>query len=573
LMKRIGDEEAEMEQTKVALEDIRASRYGSCDPFNAGKPTIRAVSNTTVGTCIDTGQENDDDAGNSHQLAQSSRLTPVIYNDNVERRKVKLASLEEKSSFFPFSDQRKPQTPSPFRKLLELRRSEGKGEVTFDDRNVEEDTCFGSEPPRLLEAGINNPSCESIYSGTTDGAMIAQDATHLRSSNGTGGVSQRVDEDAGMATIIPTKYRPADRPKLPSADSNEKRAWQSWMAQEVDSSLGRRDSSRNGIHYREHAQIDSDDVQVQTGRTSHDDCQSGLESRFPLLHLKEVPRNHTPVPSRSSSLTKSQSGLLKRASTLGLSSSCDRNGENRKLNINIRKLSPGNLTNMLREKRSQISSSRADNFDKENKPIPTNDSPRSSSPPMSTPGRFGLQMRSANGKLRKRASDVAVRTGQENQLTPKNISAPLKLDASECDESPTDRVKQSLSARLSRPFNMDVPESNRPFDSMFLGKQGINPGAERLSTAPVGAMKRSKGYGGLGHNPFDSDKENTALPKIQTPDGGIAPSLTASDKGKAGWSSKRMVSDFLKKRRLGRSSSSEEGKVEEKEENQSPAFV
>ena len=154
----------------------------------------------------------------------------------------------------------------------------------------------------------------------------------------------------------------------------------------------------------------------------------------PLLDLKEVSRSNTPAPKRSSSLTKSQSGLLKRASTVGLNSPSECNDENKKLSTGIRKLSPGNIANMLREKRSQVVTTKLDNVDKENKPG-TTDSPRSSLPAVSTPGRLRLQMKSGNGRLRKRASDTAVRPNQKHHVNPKNVSTPLQHKANGYDES------------------------------------------------------------------------------------------------------------------------------------------
>ena len=96
---------------------------------------------------------------------------------------------------------------------------------------------------------------------------------------------------------------------------------------------------------------------------------------------------------------------------------------------------------------------------------------------------------------------------------------------------------------------MDVPELNRPFDSMYLGKResgvggSIMPGA-RLSVAPHANTRGSKGYGGLGPPPFDGEQD-TALPKVPSPGPTVA--LNANMSGL--WSSKRMVSDFLRKRR------------------------
>jgi hypothetical protein len=574
LMKRIGEEEVEIERTKAALDEIHEGRFGD-DHFSGGNPTIRAVSATSIGTEA-TGRNTDmatKDSSPSEEHFQ--KMTPTIHQENVERRKVKLMSQEEQSSFFPFSDQGGAPTPSPFRKFLEQRRSEDHSKDAEQNFVQADPGMSKKRNARKLTGGRFGLSSDSVYSQTTNGGENPSYIPPIGSSDELLPVTQKVDEDTGMATIIPARYRPVERPKLHSADSSERREWKGWAEGELDASLGRRDYSKAGIHYREHAQIDPDDLHFSRGETGRPRSRAGTANRFPLLDLKEVPRNNTPAPKRSLSLTKSQSGLLNRASMAGMKNLSDRNDENKKFGSAIRKFSPGNLANMLKEKKSQILMSRADDSDKENKLSTTNGSPRSSSPPMSTPGRLGLQMRSGNGRLRKQASDMAVRTGQKHDITPKNVSTPLQPKTEEYDESPTDRVKQSLSARLSRPFNMDVPEPNRPFDSMFLGKQDLSLGSERLSTAVNAGPRRPKGYGGLGPNPFDGDREDTALPQIRTSNGGnaLANDPRASEKGRAGWSSTRMVSDFLKKRRQARSASTEENEGRASKEGQSPAFV
>lgn len=563
LMKRIGEEEAEMEETKAALEDIHQGKYADYDPFSTAKSTIRAVSATTVGTLPVRRDGSDNPEAKESQVQHIASMDPALHKENVERRKAKLALQEEQSSFYPFSDQGRAQSRSPFRKLLEQRRSEGHSEN--DDDNII--ASEGKRSDQRLTRDRFGLSSDSIYSQTTNGGDNPNYIPPVQSSEQLADVTQEVENDTGMATIIPARCRPSERPKLPSADSTERKEWKGWMEGELDASLGRRDHSKAGIHYREFAQIDPDDVRLGQDDVMRPESRAGAAKRFPLLDLKEVPRN-TPAPKRSSSLTKSQSGLLKRASTIGLKSSSERNDENKKNSTGIRKLSPGNIANMLRERRSQNLMAKADDTDKENKPV-SNDSPRSSSPPMSTPGRFGLQMRSGNGRLRKRASDMAVRSGQKEHVNSKNVSTPLQRKTDECEESPTDRIKPPQSERQNRRLDMDVPDPNRPFDSMLLGKHHLSLGNGGLSTALNAATRRSKGYGGLGPSPFE-EQEDTALPHLRTPNGDKALSGgDGSEKNKSGWSSKRMVSDFLKKRRFGRSSSTEESGTPQEE--QSPA--
>ena len=562
LMKRIGEEEAEMQETEAALEEIHNIAHVRCDPLGAGKSTIRAVSNNTIGNLPGISNDGQDGDALLSQKQDFTAMSSALHKENVERRKAKFALQEEQSSFYPFSDQGQTQSRSPFRKLLEQRRSEGQSETDDDSVVVGE----SDRSDRRLSNCKFGLSSESIYSRTTNGGDNPDYIPPVRSSERLATVTQEVDEDTGMATIIPARYRPSERPKVPSADSTERREWKGWMEGELDASLGRRDHSKAGVHYREYAQIDPDDIDV-----ARPESRPGPANPFPLLDLKEVPRN-TPAPKRSSSLTKSQSGLLKGASPIGLKSSSERNDENKKTSSGIRKLSPGNIANMLKERKSQTITTKTDDVKKENRAM-ANESPQSSSPPMSTPGRFGLEMRSGNGRIRKRVSDMAVRSGQKYRITPKNVSTPLESKTGEYDESPTDRSKPSASARITRPFNMEVPKPNRPFDSMFSGGGDLNVGNDRLSTAPNAAGRESKGYGGLGPNPFE-DNRDTALPQVRTPSAETALSgAVGSEKSKGGWSSKRMVSDFLKKRRLGRSTSTDDDGPSRYESQSPAAFV
>ncbi|RMZ80506.1 hypothetical protein DV737_g2961, partial [Chaetothyriales sp. CBS 132003] len=241
-------------------------------------------------------------------------------------------------------------------------------------------------------------------------------------------------------------------------------------------------------------QINPDDVEVGTLDVERATGKARTDNRFPLLEVKEVPRNNTPAPERSSSITKGRTGLLKRISSIDLGSVIGKSEENGKVSASGRKYNPSNIARILRERKSQVLTSRGEGRDKENS-VGVEDE----SPPLSTPGRLQLQLRNGNGRLRKRRSEEAV---SKDQTTPKSFNMSLQTKGGEYDESPIERVKQSLSARLSRPFDMDVPPGNRPFDSVYLGNSNNESGKVR----------------GL-------------------------------------WSSKRMVSDFLRRRRGGRSSS------------------
>jgi hypothetical protein len=558
LMRRIGEEEAEMEETRAALEEIHNSQEIDRNDLaiDRGKSTIRAVSRTTKASSID---EEDTDIYNSVDSVMGASLDMAQHKANVERRKQEVALQEEQQSFFPFSDQHKRSTPSPFRKLLDERRSQDLLRSADDGPSLST-PLPSTQHDSSLQRSHACLSSESIYSRTTNGGAN-EDYTEQIGSEELYSPGEQLGDATGVATIIPQRYkqRPSIDPNVkPSTANSSEHEWKGWIQGQVDS-LSSLDT-KPITHFREHAQIDPDDVGIATDDSGRPPSRAGPGNQFPILGLKQVSTHNTPVPRRNSSLTKGQSGSVKRASTADFDAAVGKPDETRKVSSGLRKISPGNIARILKERKSQILLNRNEDPRKENKP-----SPRSESPPVSTPGRLGLQMRSGNGRLRKRASESIFTSKDNGQQTIKKTSTPGRLRALENDESPTDRVKQSLSARLSRPFNMDVPEPNRPFDSMFLGKGELDPTATgRLSVAPNESQRGPGGYGGLGANPFDGERD-TALPDIGLRE--TIPSGSSSKSGLSGlWNSKRMVSDFLRKRRA-------KDLGDEQSNEGSPAFV
>lgn len=288
------------------------------------------------------------------------------------------------------------------------------------------------------------------------------------------------------------------------------------------------------------------------------DQLSVAKKRFPLLTLKQVTKVVTPVPSRNNSLQRSQSGLLQQANNAEpptISKDISHQDKSGRIAASLRKISPENVANMLRGKKS-VAALMHRSHDKENRldqsPTVLQDE---AAEPISTPGPAYLAMRSGNSGGRP-ISKVA--------------------DKVKITESPTDMIKATLSARLSRPFNMDTPELNRPFDSMYLGKREVglsDASGGRLSVAhnqKLGYDKRRSfergpgGYGGLGPSPFERtpsrrDSE-TALPHFPTPEQGKS---TASGRIGASTATKRIVSNFLRSRRKDSSSGESRAKHEE----------
>lgn len=111
--------------------------------------------------------------------------------------------------------------------------------------------------------------------------------------------------------------------------------------------------------------------------------------------------------------------------------------------------------------------------------------------------------------------------------------------------TPSPSLQHRFVARLSRPFNMDVPTQNRPFDSMYLGKRtpghADTLGNSRLSVAP----RKSKSYGAL------QGEELGTLGDTQSSgySTGLSSRTRAASKVMGILGSNRIVSNFLKSRR------------------------
>lgn len=287
------------------------------------------------------------------------------------------------------------------------------------------------------------------------------------------------------------------------------------------------------------------------------------KKRFPLLNVKQVAKGNTPIPSRNSSLTRSQSGLLQLITSEQDHSKEDHVHEN-KLTTSLRKISPENVARLLKSKASLVTLHRHEKENRIDSNHRTPDGKDEEPYAVSTPGPGFLAMRSGNSLGRRQFI-------KDGKLT----------------ESPTDLVKATLSARLSRPFNMDTPEVNRPFDSMYLGKRELgysDVAGGRLSVAHqagavLGYDKRASfdrgpgGYGGLGPSPLESGETDTALPHVPSPEYGLK---HKASKLSLTLGSKRMVSNFLRSRRKATSDEvavSHDEHVQHDIHGNSPVFV
>lgn len=289
------------------------------------------------------------------------------------------------------------------------------------------------------------------------------------------------------------------------------------------------------------------------------DQLSVTKRRFPLLNVKQVTKKETPLASRNTSLTRSQSGLLQELNGPDrdqMQDECEA-GKHKTLSSSLRKMSPNDVAKLLKERKSMAFLNAKSN-DKEN---------RSSSVAVEATAHDEVEAASTPGP-----AYLAIRSGNSGGKR-------IEKDQTRKHDSPTGRVKATLSARLSRPFNMDTPEGNRPFDSMYLGKRDLGFSDTlngRLSVATkqhtYGYNKQRSfdrgpgGYGGLGLPPSwtpDKSEEDTALPHITTPETNRA--KVTANKSSLTLGSKRMVSNFLRSRRKENSSESDGGTIAHKE--------
>ena len=232
--------------------------------------------------------------------------------ESLDKGKCRMALPEVQSSFFPFSSENKPQTPSPFKLALAARREQ---ETSSDEENGSVVITRPTQGENRFETGS-----QSQYSRTTSGQ---------RPMAGTNRSDPEIgDESAGMATIIPNRVNQYPRSSSSLAQPHKARSnatieWNFWVNFQV-TDLERRNSRSSTTHYREGAQIHGDDTAVggrlgfaaeldrlsslrkeNDSETLNDERRASLMTdRFPLLELKEVPRNNTPKSRSSSSLTR-----------------------------------------------------------------------------------------------------------------------------------------------------------------------------------------------------------------------------------------------------------------------------
>ena len=549
LMKRVDQEQADAESSQEP--GAPASQKENFPPSSTESsqtpPTVRAVPNDASLCTVAPDSEHRQFSIGTTYWHEGSGMTPqelAQHNENLERIRAQPAQQEEQSSFFPFSKQGKLQTPSSF-KLALTARKENSGTSQSDS-----DSVVVTHPTNSQDQvhGKFALSSESIYSRTTGGHTIPHDLSGHNSP-------EDADESpsvGGMATI-PTKVARYPRPtpslvQLHRARSTERGEWKGWMENQMIS-LGRRHSRATTSHHREHAQIDGDDTAVRSGgesptkstgfatelsrhgsqrtiRKAKDGSvtpvplqrkSSIMNERFSLLNLKELPHDSMPSPTASDSQRPSMVRLNDENRNAG--------GGDMQRRSSVR----------LRKNRSQLVFNYG-NIEENLQPVSTLGHPRRSI--------------NEDGKA---ASFASLK-----ELTPTPKQRPKSQMSvsnwAQFGKNITNDLDRNL-ARLSTPFDVDILDGNRPFDSEYLGTDqsyGIGGKADRLSVASTG----TPGYYG------DDEGGDTALPKIEGND--------TNNKNRTIISSKRMVSNFLRSRKK---NAPAQGQMDGEKSGSSPAFV
>lgn len=539
LIKRISQEDAEVEKTRIALEAINQEKDKNL--LNP-KPTIRAVHSDSSVTTMASEHHNWLGGSRSSSWGQDQNrtdsMTGDLQDENASKNRERIVEQESQSSFFPFSSEKSPNTPSPFKRFLHERRSRSKSRSRSRSRSHSRGHAPDVDGSSVVNHQQSNPvmdrprfalSSASIYSRTTNGGANEQYHRPIESSEELVSSIQSGSGSTGTATILPSAHA-----------SDSQRQWNPWAVP--------LDQSRHGPDHNSHTR---EDAQIRSGEqgSEHDEMPPGdMQGSSFLDAWDPTPALETPKVHILAGGGQTHSRHLRKASTDGLSNISNKADDGSKGSGGVRKLSPANLAKMLKSRKSQ-KGARSRSVGKENSPTA-----REGSPPISTPGRLHLQFRNgtSTGRLRTKTSEGVFYARNGIHTTPRGS---ISTTPSGSHESPSENAKSHLVARLSRPFNMDVPPHNRPFDSMYLGKRTFgHPDmfGDRLSVAPqvteeAGSMSNQGTGDGASGLPSGSQSGSRGGSKMF---------------GLLG--RKRMVSNFLKSRRGERSTSTGDSNVAER---------
>ncbi|KEF61867.1 uncharacterized protein A1O9_03439 [Exophiala aquamarina CBS 119918] len=548
LIKRIEQEEAEIEKTTAALEAVNLGHRihtTSSVPLGTTIRMVKSEPSISDGACSIMQQ----DLGDEILSRVSPNEAPALKQsgEGMNGAERHLSKRDLCPPFYPFSFPERSARSSPFQKLFSERHKYNGGSVSSrDDGSILVNRQFKA---RRFGRTRYGSSSESIYSRATNGLS---DEDYISANGSSASVvlpPTRLSKSRSMIEPMHTmRIVPRSTSTLVSGTKI------ATSTSESETSSGARDVSI-GNHVREQAQIHSEDGMNRINRITSEsglDIRSksdvvGLGVRDPNLGYM-TSRRGTDLRTGTSASARMKT-LFKRVASDKLRNPTQRPSlEDKPSNYVDGKAQ--RLQSDLPIVQAALLQAGSEGNNKENRSIDQN-----SSPPLSTPGRLQLQSRngSKNGHLKKRASEVLFNPRKETHSTPTSNPRTVSRTFSDAEESPAQRAKSRLVARLSRPFDMDVPPHNRPFDSMYLGKRtpghADTVGNSRLSVAP----RASKSYGGLRMAVVEIGGD-TELAKTSS-----SSSISRNASKVIGlFGSKRMVSNFLKSRRGERSISADE---------------
>lgn len=598
LLKRIDEEQREMEQTQTALKEIHDAQEQDdiIGHYLFSSPTIRRVESEATSSVADN-EKNTSKA--VHRLA-STTTKQMNTGSTIEDQK-EHAETDEDEVLHNSNLPKSYISSNSYKSHGSVRSHQSLGPKNrhkISDSSHELDAESGSVRRRpnsnakILTHNNFGHSTESVYSRTTNGSTNFDYISPVMSTDYIQPPAMGSD---GLTTVLHSQYSKIDTGKCKPASKEPntprttigKSPWKGWMDCQLEDLEQRRRGINPISHYREHAQIDSDDTQVGGG--SFPQNHNAADVRTPKARgtnvqiliesppsdtkrstntlelqtsvtssakLREASRSFISVAEKNAIIRRSRSALFNSTNVVKADNSA------RKESRAPRDTSPPSTLKMIKTRRSQPTFSQQGKTGKENSPLQTNDSP-----PVSTPGRYSIRLRNSNDlvRLRKGVSVFDLRGRNENALNVFLRESP--------GDSPSAKSRRTLAARLSKPFDMDVPHHNRPFDSTYLGRRQLEDD-NRLSVAPANDGKhRPKTYGDLGSPPFSHNKlaintrhippGPTALPMPSNPSESQR-TVSGLSIGQAG---KRLVSTLLRNRRKQETSEAELLPLD------SPAFI
>jgi hypothetical protein len=562
LMRRINQEEDEIEHTQKELDDISQEHQLASKHGWRNTTTIRPTrSESSFRTVVPHREHQEFGVSVLTWDEQTGIMMPEQHLDNIETREERLEAQEAESAFYPVL------TSGGERKLASFAR-----ESEVIENSTHEESESGMEDRE--ESTVRQESADTSgglarYLGLSHGSygMKSDDSVYSRTT--CGGVNMEYiapigsNEDIGLgtATIIPAGVNRYQHPRVgwlqrqksKSGGLNERSSaeWSGWLENEmgVHNELERQESQiTQRSHVRETAQIDGDDVEIGSDKAL---------KRFPLLELKEVSKGKTPLPTKRENdaiLVNGQSGLLSRRQSMTVLNSDGLNDENKRFksegigkgSLSLRKISQGNVARILRGT-SGMNLFRT----KENEHAPTEENMKNDkevqtqgeSPPVRSPGKkTDEEVTPTGGGNRRKKKEYRF---QFEDLEQDGLSERGDSEEGEEDSggNASMSVKEGLfSARLSRPFDSMCGGK----DDGLIGSEVDGDGAAHIAASGGGVIGGARA-GDVGGGCVDSSLMGT--PKsMNSSSGTIKPTVGVARKGFK-LSSKRMVSDFLRSRR------------------------